>query len=128
MMQGTSLESFIVDSPGSKKRLCPDGRQLPTSSLILVDAIARNALGKIGKVSLRAAHAAPADAPQLTRGDGPSSDQHHGSGPLAAVDQHTNVLDAPLQDLVGQLPVRERTGELHRPDQQGEQAECPAAG
>ncbi len=32
------------------------------SSLIVVDSIARNALGKIDKVSLRAAHAAPAGA------------------------------------------------------------------
>jgi hypothetical protein len=34
----------------------------PSSSLIVVGSIARNARGKIDKVSLRAAHTAPADA------------------------------------------------------------------
>jgi hypothetical protein len=44
--------------------VCPlHGRQLPAGSLIVAGAIARNAPGTTGKVSLRAAHAAPASAP-----------------------------------------------------------------
>jgi lysine decarboxylase len=52
----------------------------------------------------------------------------HRSGALVGVHQCKGVLDALLQDLVRQPRVRESTGELQGPDQQGEQAERPAAG
>jgi hypothetical protein len=42
----------------------------PSSSLIVAGSSARNALGKIDKVSIRAAHAAPAGARVGQREDG----------------------------------------------------------